>query len=82
MFTHVTSAPTTSRRRAGSMTPRSARLASRPGQGPDPKGRYWWRTRLGAFAIGAPIDGEPACHANAAPSASSAKDAEAVQAFS
>lgn len=39
-------------------------LGVEPGQGPDPKGRYWWRTRLGAFAIGKPIDGEPACHAN------------------
>ena len=22
----------------------------------DPKGRYWWRTRRGAFAVGKPID--------------------------
>ena len=32
--------------------------------GPDAKGRYWWRTDRGAFAVGQPIDGEPACHAN------------------
>ena len=31
-----------------------------PGQGPDPKGRYWWRTDRGAFAVGKPIDGAPA----------------------
>jgi catechol 2,3-dioxygenase-like lactoylglutathione lyase family enzyme len=30
----------------------------------DPKRRYWWRTRRGAFAVGHPIDGDPACHAN------------------
>lgn len=49
--------------------------------GPDPKGRYWWRTRLGAFAVGAPIDGEEACHANGGTIGFFAKDAEAVQAF-
>ena len=49
--------------------------------GPDPKGRYWWRTRLGAFAVGAPIDGEEVCHANGGTIGFFAKDAEAVQAF-
>ena len=39
-------------------------LGHEAGQGPDAKGRYWWRTRMGAFAVGKPIDGEPACHAN------------------
>ena len=39
-------------------------LGLEPASGPDPKGRYWWRTDRGAFAVGKPIDGEPACHAN------------------
>lgn len=56
-------------------------LGVEPAQGPDAKGRYWWRTRLGAFAIGKPIDGEPACHANGGTIGFYAKDAEAVQAF-
>ena len=49
--------------------------------GPDPKGRYWWRTDRGAFAITRPIDGEPACHANGGTIGFHAKDAEAVKAF-
>lgn len=39
-------------------------LGIEPGAGPDAKGRYWWRTARGAFAVGQPIDGEDACHAN------------------
>ena len=35
-----------------------------PAMGPDPKGRYWWRTAHGAFAVGKPIDGEPATIGN------------------
>ncbi len=31
---------------------------------PDPKGRVFWFTKHGAFAITKPIDGEPACGAN------------------
>ena len=50
-------------------------------QGPDPKGRYWWRTERGAFAIGKPIDGDPACHANGGTIGFGAKDAAMVQAF-
>ena len=50
-------------------------------QGPDPKGRYWWRTDRGAFAIGKPIDGEPACHANGGTIGFAARDADAVKAF-
>lgn len=38
-------------------------LGIEPGQ-PDDRGRYWWRTPRGAFAITKPLDGEPACHAN------------------
>ena len=56
-------------------------LGVEPGQGPDPKGRYWWRTRMGAFAIGAPIDGEPACHANGGTIGFAAASPEAVIAF-
>ena len=56
-------------------------LGVEPGQGPDPKGRYWWRTRLGAFAIGKPIDGEPACHANGGTLGFFAATPEMVSAF-
>ena len=56
-------------------------LGHEPGQGPDAKGRYWWRTRMGAFAVGKPIDGEPACHANGGTIGFGAKSAEMVQAF-
>lgn len=47
----------------------------------DEKGRWWWRTSRGAFAIGRPIDGEPACHANGGTLGFGAPDADAVQAF-
>lgn len=30
----------------------------------DPKGRVFWRTKTGVFAISKPIDGAAACHAN------------------
>jgi len=56
-------------------------LGLEPGQGPDPKGRYWWRTARGAFAVGRPIDGEPACHANGGTIGFAAKSSEMVQAF-
>ena len=36
---------------------------------------------MGAFAIGAPIDGEPACHANGGTIGFHAKTPEMVQAF-
>lgn len=52
-----------------------------PASGPDPKGRYWWRTDRGAFAVGKPIDGDPACHANGGTIGFFAKDAAAVKAF-
>ena len=52
-----------------------------PASGPDPKGRYWWRTPRGAFAVGQPIDGERACHANGGTIGFHAKTAEMVQAF-
>ena len=49
--------------------------------GPDEKGRYWWRTPRGAFAITKPIDGEPACHANGGTIGFAAADPKAVAAF-
>lgn len=52
-----------------------------PGSGPDPKGRYWWRTDRGAFAVGRPIDGGPACHANGGTVGFFARDPDMVQAF-
>jgi catechol 2,3-dioxygenase-like lactoylglutathione lyase family enzyme len=30
----------------------------------DPKGRVFWRTKTGVFAVTKPIDGDSACHAN------------------
>ena len=56
-------------------------LGHEPGQGPDAKGRYWWRTRMGAFAVGVPIDGEPACHANGGTLGFFAATPEMVSAF-
>ena len=47
----------------------------------DPKGRYWWRTRRGAFAVGHPIDGDPACHANGGTIGFAAESPEAVETF-
>lgn len=56
-------------------------LGLEPAAGPDPKGRYWWRTDRGAFAVGKPIDGEPACHANGGTLGFHAKTPEMVEAF-
>ena len=81
MFTHIT---------VGANDPEASRdvynaalgaLGHEPASGPDPKGRYWWRTRLGAFAVGKPIDGETACHANGGTIGFFAKTPEMVQAF-
>ena len=47
----------------------------------DDKGRVWWRTPRGAFAITRPLDGEPACHANGGTIGFGARDEEAVKAF-
>ena len=49
--------------------------------GPDAKGRFWWRTPRGAFAVCNPIDGEAACHANGGTIGFAAKDMDAVAAF-
>ncbi|MDO1560219.1 VOC family protein [Brevundimonas sp. 2R-24] len=55
-------------------------LGHEPGQR-DPKGRYWWRTAWGAFAIGKPIDGEAASCANGGTVGFLAGSPEAVDAF-
>jgi catechol 2,3-dioxygenase-like lactoylglutathione lyase family enzyme len=47
----------------------------------DDRGRVWWRTSRGAFAITRPLDGQPACHANGGTIGFGARDAEAVKAF-
>lgn len=81
MFTHVL---------VGSNDPEASRkfydaalgaLGVSPASGPDPKGRYWWRTERGAFAVGKPIDGDPASHANGGTIGFLAKTPEMVQAF-
>ena len=56
-------------------------LGLEPAAGPDPKGRYWWRTDRGAFAVGKPIDGEPASCANGGTLGFHAKTPEMVEAF-
>lgn len=47
----------------------------------DPKGRVWWRTDRGNFAISLPLDGEPACHANGGTIGFAATSTEAANAF-
>jgi len=47
----------------------------------DPRGRVWWRTPRGNFAISTPLDGEPACHANGGTIGFAAKTTEAADAF-
>ena len=63
------------------MTPRLGALGIPASTGPDPKGRYWWRTDRGAFAVGKPIDGDPACHANGGTIGFHARDEAMVKAF-
>lgn len=81
MFTHIT---------VGANDPEASRdfynaalgaLGHEPASGPDPKGRYWWRTDRGNFAVGKPIDGQAACHANGGTIGFFAKTPEMVQAF-
>ncbi|WP_395944509.1 VOC family protein [Brevundimonas sp.] len=81
MFTHVTVGANDIEASRNFYDAVLGALGAEPGQGPDPKGRYWWRTRLGAFAIGKPIDGEPACHANGGTIGFAAKEAAMVEAF-
>lgn len=47
----------------------------------DPKGRAFWRTKTGVFAITAPIDGHPACAANGGTVGFAAADQAAVDAW-
>ena len=47
----------------------------------DPRGRVWWRTERGLFAISKPLDGEPACHANGGTIGFTARTIEAADAF-
>jgi len=47
----------------------------------DPKGRVFYRTPTGVFAITIPINGEPACHGNGSTIGFAAESPEAVQAW-
>ncbi len=47
----------------------------------DDKGRCFYMTEDGIFAISKPIDGEPACHGNGSTIGFAAKDAEAIDAW-
>jgi len=47
----------------------------------DPKGRVWWRTAGGNFAISLPIDGAPASCANGGTIGFAAASPEAANAF-
>ncbi|CAN5389994.1 VOC family protein [soil metagenome] len=47
----------------------------------DPRGRVWWRTAAGNFAISLPIDGAPASCANGGTVGFAAPSAEAANAF-
>ncbi len=47
----------------------------------DAKGRIWWRTDKGNFAITTPADGGAACHANGGTIGFAAKTVEAADAF-
>ena len=46
----------------------------------DAKGRYWWRTDRGLFAVSRPINGEAACHANGGTIGFAARESGAVDA--
>ena len=47
----------------------------------DDKGRVFYRTKTGTFAIGKPIDGDPACHANGGTIGFAASSPETVDAW-
>jgi len=47
----------------------------------DPRGRVWWRTPRGNFAISKPLDGGPASCANGGTIGFAAKTTEAADAF-
>ena len=48
---------------------------------PDPKGRVFYRTKTGTFAISKPIDGKPASCANGGTVGFACESADAVKAF-
>lgn len=80
MFTHVTVGANDIEASRRFYDAALGALGVEPGA-PDPKGRYWWRTRRGAFAVGHPIDGDPACHANGGTIGFAAETPDAVEAF-
>lgn len=47
----------------------------------DPKGRCFYYTEKGVFALTTPINGEPACHGNGGTIGFAAKNPEAVEAW-
>jgi catechol 2,3-dioxygenase-like lactoylglutathione lyase family enzyme len=47
----------------------------------DPKGRVFYRTKTGIFALSKPIDGKPACNANGGTIGFAATDTAAVNAW-
>ncbi|MCY4264040.1 MAG: VOC family protein [Gammaproteobacteria bacterium] len=47
----------------------------------DPKGRYFYRTKSGVFAITRPINGQPASHGNGSTLGFAAESQEAVDAW-
>jgi catechol 2,3-dioxygenase-like lactoylglutathione lyase family enzyme len=81
MFTHVTVGANDTEASRRFYDAALGALGIDPGSGPDAKGRFWWRTKMGAFAVGTPIDGDPACHANGGTIGFHAKTPEMVQAF-
>jgi len=81
MFTHITVGATDVEASRKFYDAVLGALGLDSASGPDAKGRYWWRTRMGAFAVGNPIDGEPACHANGGTIGFAARTPEMVQAF-
>lgn len=81
MFTHVTFGANDVEASRRFYDAALGALGLEPAAGPDPKGRYWWRTDRGAFAVGKPIDGDPACHANGGTLGFHAKTPDMVDAF-
>lgn len=55
-------------------------LGVKPGM-VDDKGRCFYRTKTGVFALSKPIDGQPACHANGSTIGFAAESPEAADAW-
>ena len=81
MFTHVTLGSNDVEASRRFYAAALGALGLGEGMGPDPKGRFWWRSDRSAFGVGAPIDGEPASHANGGTIGFWASTPEMVQAF-